>query len=74
MDKCKSPKIRPIFLNNNFIVSCKDKAVVFASFVSQQCKPLISDSTLPNFTYLIPAREAHLRTERQKSYCKKLIE
>ena len=41
--KYKSPKISPLYVNNLF-VHCK--------FFSQQCKPVITDNVLPNFSYL----------------------
>ena len=51
MNKCKAPKIPPLLINNKFIINCKEMAVEFASFFSSQCKPILNDSTLPNFTY-----------------------
>ena len=56
MNKCKAPKIPPIFLNNKFIVNCKDKANEFAYFFTEQCKPLINNSILPNFNYSTDSR------------------
>ena len=50
MNKCKAPKISPILSLNKFIINCKAKANAFANFFSFQCKPLINDSVLPNFT------------------------
>ena len=56
MNKCKAPKIPPLFVNNNYIINCKEKAEKFASYFSNQCKVIVSDSTLPGFTYLTDAR------------------
>ena len=56
MNKCKAPKIPPLLVNNKFIINCKTKAIEFASFFSSQCKPILNDSTLPNFTYLTNER------------------
>ena len=48
MNKCKAPKIPP----NLFILNCREKAKLFTDFFSQQCKPVINHSVLPNFNYL----------------------
>ena len=52
MNKCKAPKIPPLLVDNKFVIDCKEKANVFSSLFSEQCKPLDNDSTLPNLTYL----------------------
>ena len=52
MNKCKAPKIPPLLINNVFILNCREKAKLFTSFFSQQCKPVNNDSVLPNFNYL----------------------
>ena len=56
MNKCKAPKIPPLLVNNRFIVNCKEKATEFAILFSEQCSPLINNSTLPNFAYTTNAR------------------
>ena len=53
MNKCKAPKIPPILVNSLFILNCKEKAKLFTDFFSQQCKPVINHSVLPNFNYLM---------------------
>ena len=52
MNKCKAPKIPPLLVNNLFILNCREKAKLFTDFFSQQCKPVINHSVLPNFNYL----------------------
>ena len=52
MNKYKAPKIPPILYDNKFIIDCKDKATIFARFVTQQCQPLFNVSTLPPFSHL----------------------
>ena len=52
MNKCRAPKIPPLLVNNLFILNCKEKAKLFTDFFSQQCKPVINHSILPNFNYL----------------------
>ena len=52
MNKCKAPKIPPLLVNNTFILNYREKAKLLTGFFSQQCKPVINDSILPNFSYL----------------------
>ena len=52
MNKCKAPEIPPILVNNLFILNCREKAKMFTDVFSQQCKPVINYSVLPNFNYL----------------------
>ena len=52
MNKCRAPKIPPLFINNQFILDCKEKAKHFNDFFSQQCKTVLNNSVLPNLTFL----------------------
>ena len=52
MNKCRAPKIPPLFINNQFILDCKEKAKYFNDFFSQKCKPIVNNSVLPNLTLL----------------------
>ena len=56
MNKCRSPKIPPILVNNKFIINCKDKATLFAEFFSQQCKPVTNNSILSIFNFVTESR------------------
>ena len=56
MNKCKAPKIPPIFSGNSYILNCKDKACAFATFFADQCKPLVNNSTLPPFHHFTESR------------------
>ena len=56
MNKCKAPKIPPLLVNNKYIINCKEKADMFATYFSNQCKVIVSNSILPNFTYFTEAR------------------
>ena len=56
MTKCRVPKIPPLLINNQFILDCMEKAKHFNEFFSQQCKPVINSSVLPNFTFLTDKR------------------
>ena len=44
MNKCRAPKIPPLFINNRFILDCREKAKHFNDFFSQQCTPIINSS------------------------------
>ena len=50
LNKCKLPRIPPLFVNNNFITDCKDKAKAFNDYFASQCTPFINNSTLPAFS------------------------
>ena len=52
MNKCRAPKIPPLFINNRFILDCREKAKHFNDFFSQQCMPIINSSVLPNSFFL----------------------
>ena len=50
MNKCRAPKIPPLFVNNMFILNCCEKAKSFNDLFSKQCTPIINNSVLPPFT------------------------
>ena len=52
MNKCKAPKISPLFVNRLFILNCRENANLFTDFFLQLSKPVINHSILPNFNYL----------------------
>ena len=56
MNKCRAPKIPPLLINNRFILGCRENAKLFNDFFSQQCKPIINSSVLPNFIFLTNKR------------------
>ena len=47
MNKCRSPKIPPLLVNNMFVLNCSEKAQVFNDFFSKQSMPIITSSVLP---------------------------
>ena len=65
MNKCKSPKIPPILINNIFVLNAKEKANEFIKYFSAQCTPLVNDSTLPNLSYHTEQRLNHLEFTRE---------
>ena len=52
MNKCKAPEIPPLFVNNIFVLNYRKKSKLLTDFFSRQCKPVINNSVLPNFSYL----------------------
>ena len=63
MNKCRAPKIPPLFVNNRFILNCREKAKYFNDFFAQQCKPVINSSVLPVFSFLTAERIDHITIE-----------
>ena len=62
MNKCRAPKIPPLFVNNLFILNCREKAKYFNDFFAKQCKPVINSSVLPALSFLTSKRIDHITT------------
>ena len=67
MNKCKAPKIPPLLVNSIFVLNYREKSKLLTDIFSRQCKPVINDSVLPNFSYLtnekieqIPIENEHI--------------
>ena len=52
INKCKAPKIPPLLVNIIFVLNYREKAKLLTDCFHEQCKPVINDSVLPNFSYL----------------------
>ena len=52
MNLCRAPKISPLFVNNLFILNCREKAQYFNDYFAQQCKPVINSSVLHILRFL----------------------
>ena len=52
MNRCRAPKIPPLLVNGTFVLDAMQKARNFITFFSNQCKPIVNDSSLPDLTYL----------------------
>ena len=52
MNKCMAPKIPPLLLINNLYLIAKKKLNTSMISFSQQCKPIMNNSVLPNLTLL----------------------
>ena len=66
MNKCRAPKIPPLFVNNLFILNCKEKAKHFNAHFLKQCKTIINTSVLPAFNYLSEKRFDHVIIENDE--------
>ena len=60
MNKCRAPKIPPLFVNNMFILNCCEKAKSFNDWFSEQCTPIINNSVLPPFHLLTDKKIDHI--------------
>ena len=56
LNKCKVPRIPPLFVQGKFITNCKEKASIFNSLFTSQCTPLANESVLPLFDYVTNSR------------------
>ena len=51
LNKCKVPRVPPLFENNKFITNCLENATIFNSYFSEQCTPLPTERVLPGITF-----------------------
>ena len=56
LNRCKIPRIPPLFVQGKFITNCKEKASLFNNFFSSQCTPIVNNSELPELRYLTDSR------------------
>ena len=56
LNKCKVPRIPPLFFEGNFFTNCKEKATIFNDYFAKQCTLFVTDSTLPLLTYHTSSR------------------
>ena len=66
MNKCGTPKIPPILVNNMFIINFKEKAKYFNDFFSKQCTSIINSSVLPGLNFLTEKRANHITIKTAK--------
>ena len=51
LNKCKVPRIPPLFVDGNFVTDCKEKATIFNNYFAKQCTPFQTESILPPLIY-----------------------
>ena len=56
LNKCKIPRIPPLFTNNSFVTDCKEKATLFNDYFAKQCTLFETESMLPPMIYLTTER------------------
>ena len=66
MNKCRSPKIPPLLVNNVFILNCREKAKKFNELFSNQCMPITNSSVLPRFNFLTDKRIDQISIRRDE--------
>ena len=59
MNKCRAPKIPPLFVNNLFILNCREKARYFKAFFN-------NNSVLPTITFLTDKRINYVTIENDE--------
>ena len=53
LNKCKLPRIPPLFVDGKYVTDCKEKATLFNNYFASHCNPFINNSTLPDFFLLL---------------------
>ena len=66
MNKCRAPKIPPLYVNNVFIMISRAKAIYFNEFFSNQCKPIINNSVLPVLRFFTNKRIDRVTIENEE--------
>ena len=51
LNKCKVPRIPPLFSDGKFITDCVEKATIFNDYFAKQCTPFQTGSVLPPLVY-----------------------
>ena len=51
LNKCKVPRIPPLFMDGTFITDCFEKATIFNDYFARQCTPFQTGSILPPLVY-----------------------
>ena len=59
LNKCKVPRIPPLFENRSFVTDCREKATIFNNYFAKQCTPFLTDSVLPPLVYHTNNRLSH---------------
>ena len=74
LNKCKVPRIPPLFENKCFVTDCKEKAAIFNNYFAKQCTPFLTDSVLPPLAYHTNNRLSHftITTEEVQNILKYL--
>ena len=62
----RAPKIPPLIVNNLFVHNCKEKAIYFNEFFSEQCKTIVNSSVLPVLNFHTEKRIDHIGLENDE--------
>ena len=66
LNKCKIPRIPPLFIQEKYVTDCKDKATLFNDFFTSQCTPFVNDSVLPELNYRTNSRISTFEISRKE--------
>ena len=66
MNKCKSSRIPPLIVNNDFVTCCREKAKLFNDFFCNQCRLIQNCSILPPFHYITHKRISSIPIQSDK--------
>ena len=61
LNKCRVPRIPPIFSNNKLIINCVEKAQCFNKCFLSHCKTNVNNILLPAFSYLTDSRLGNIQ-------------
>ena len=68
LNKCKVPRIPPLFMDGNFITDCIEKATVFNNYFAKQCTPFQTGSILPPLVYHTAKRLSYFDIKSEEVY------
>ena len=66
MNRCRSPKIPPLLVDNVFVLNCVEKAKLFNDFFSKECTPIMNSCVLPTFNFLTDKRIDYISIQNEE--------
>ena len=66
LNKCKIPRIPPLFENGSFVTDCREKATIFNNYFAKQCTPFLTNSVLPTLAYHTNNRLSHFNITKEE--------
>ena len=66
LNKCKLPRIPPLFIQGKYVTDCNDKASLFNDFFTSQCTPFVTDSVLPELRFRTNSRISTFEISRKE--------
>ena len=66
LNNCKIPRIPPLLVDNEFIMNCDEKALLFNKYFVSQCQPFESNSVLPPPNLLTNSKLTHFEITNEQ--------